>query len=129
MPKKEIELTGAEWTIIKAIWENEPCTAPDIQQKLEKKTAWTYSTVRTVMDRMVVKGLLKAKKERNLTLYSSTVTRAQAQRGELLYALKNAFNGALTPMVQCLIETSDLNADELSQLELLIKTKKKNTKK
>jgi len=129
MPKKEIELTGAEWTIIKAIWEHEPCTAPDIQQKLEKNTAWTYSTVRTLMDRMVVKGLLKAKKERNLTLYSSTVTRAQAQRGELLYALKNAFNGALTPMVQCLIETSDLNADELSQLELLIKTKKKNTKK
>ena len=129
MPKPEIELTEAEWTIIKAIWETEPCTAPDIQQRLEKKTAWTYSTVRTLMDRMVVKGLLKAKKERNLTLYSSAVTQAQAQRGELLYALKNAFNGALTPMVQCLIETSDLNADELSQLELMIKTKKKNTKK
>src|ERR1700754_2708851 len=106
MPKKEIELTEAEWAVIKAIWESEPCTAPDIQQKLEKKTAWTYSTVRTVMDRMVVKGLLRAKKERNLTLYSSAVTQAQAQRGELLYALKNAFNGALTPMVQCLIETS-----------------------
>jgi BlaI family penicillinase repressor len=129
MPKKEIELTETEWAVIKAIWENEPCTAPDIQQKLEKTTAWTYSTVRTVMDRMVVKGLLKAKKERNLTLYSSAVTQAQAQRGELLYALKNAFNGALTPMVQCLIETSDLNAEELAQLETLIKNKKKNTKK
>ena len=129
MPKKEIELTEAEWSIIKAVWEQEPCTAPAIQQELEKKTAWTYSTVRTQMDRMVIKGLLKAKKERNLTLYSSTVTRAQAQRGELLYALKNAFNGALTPMVQCLIETSDLNSDQLSQLELLIKTKKQNTKK
>lgn len=126
MPKKEIELTETEWTIIKAIWENEPCTAPAIQQELEKKTAWTYSTVRTVMDRMVVKGLLAAKKERNVTLYSSTVTRAQAQRGELLYALKNAFNGALTPMVQCLIETKDLNAEELAQLESLIQAKKKN---
>ena len=90
MPKKEIELTATEWTIIKAIWEQEPCTAPAIQQVLEKQTAWTYSTVRTLMDRMVVKGLLKAKKERHVTLYSSTVTRAQAQRGELLYALKNA---------------------------------------
>ena len=129
MPKKEIELTEAEWTIIKAIWEQEPCTAPAIQQQLEKTTAWAYSTVRTLMDRMVVKGLLKAKKERNVTLYSSTVTRAQAQRGELLYALKNAFNGALTPMVQCLIETNELNAEELAQLESLIQAKKKkNTK-
>jgi predicted transcriptional regulator len=129
MPKSEIELTEAEWSVIKAIWENEPCTAPDIQQKLEKKTAWTYSTVRTLMDRMVTKGLLTAKKDRNLTLYSSVVTRAQAQRGELLYALKNAFNGALTPMVQCLIETGDLNADELAEIESLIKAKKRNTKK
>jgi BlaI family penicillinase repressor len=129
MPKKEIELTEAEWTIIKAVWDQEPCTAPAIQQLLEAQTAWTYSTVRTLMDRMVAKGLLGAKKERNVTLYSSAITRAQAQRGELLYALKNAFNGALTPMVQCLIEAKDLNADELEQLESLIKAKKKSTKK
>jgi BlaI family penicillinase repressor len=129
MPKKEIELTEAEWTLIKAIWEHEPCTAPAIQQLLEKETAWTYSTVRTLMDRMVVKGLLTANKERNVTLYSSAITRTQAQRGELLYALRNAFNGALTPMVQCLIEAKDLNAEELAQLESLIKAKRKSTKK
>jgi BlaI family penicillinase repressor len=129
MPKKEIELTEAEWTIINAIWEQEPCTAPAIQQLLEPKTSWTYSTVRTLMDRMAAKGLLLANKERSVTLYSSAITRAQAQRGELLYALRNAFNGALTPMVQCLIEAKHLNADELAELESLIKAKKKSSKK
>lgn len=129
MPKNKIELTEAEWTIIKAVWETEPCAAPAIQEKLFKKTQWTYSTVRTLMDRMVVKGLLAAEKVRNLTLYHSAVTREQAQRGELLYALKNAFNGALTPMVQCLIESKDLSAEELAKLESLIKTKKKSSKK
>lgn len=125
MPKQIIELTESEWTIIKAVWDNEPCAAPAIQERLEKQTAWTYSTVRTLMDRMVVKGLLTAEKIRNLTLYRSAVTRAQAQRGELLYALKNAFNGALTPMVQCLLETSELTAEELTELESLIKERKK----
>jgi len=129
MPKKEIELTEAEWSIIKAIWEQEPCTAPAIQQLLEPKTAWTYSTVRTLMDRMVTKGLLAANKERNVTLYSSAITRAQAQRGELLYALRNAFNGALTPMVQCLLDSKDLKADELEELEAMIKARKKAAKK
>jgi len=129
MPKPEIELTEAEWTIIKAVWDNEPCAAPTLQEKLFKRTAWTYSTVRTLMDRMVAKGLLTAKKVRNLTLYQSAVTRAQAQRGELLYALKHAFNGALTPMVQCLLETNDLSADELARLESLIKAKKRTAKK
>ena len=125
MPKQTIELTEAEWAIIKAVWENEPCAAPTIQEKLHKQTEWAYSTVRTLMDRMVTKGLLTAEKIRNLTLYRSAVSRQQAQRGELLYALKNAFNGALSPMVQCLLETSDLSAAELAELETLIKAKKK----
>ncbi|HEX3890541.1 MAG TPA: BlaI/MecI/CopY family transcriptional regulator [Verrucomicrobiae bacterium] len=129
MPKAKIELTEAEWTVIKAVWDNEPCDAPAIQEKLFKKTEWTYSTVRTLMDRMTAKKLLTAEKVRNLTLYRSAVTREQAQRGELLYALKHAFNGALTPMVQCLIESRDLSAEDLEKLESLIKARKKSAKK
>lgn len=128
MPQPEVELTEAEWTIIKAVWEKEPCAAPDIQERLEKKTAWTISTVRTLMDRMVVKGILTSEKVRNLTLYRSAVTREQAQRGELAYALKHAFNGALTPMLQCLLNTDDLSGTELAELETLIKEKRKRAK-
>ncbi|MGO8838271.1 MAG: BlaI/MecI/CopY family transcriptional regulator [Limisphaerales bacterium] len=129
MAKPSIALTESEWTIIKAVWDHEPCAAPAIQEKLHKKTAWTYSTVRTLMDRMVAKGLLTAEKVRNLTFYRSVVTREQAQRGELFYALKHAFNGALTPMVQCLLDTHDLSAGDLETLESIIKARKKSARK
>jgi BlaI family transcriptional regulator, penicillinase repressor len=129
MSKQNVELTESEWSVIKAVWETEPCTAPVIQEKLFEPTGWHYSTVRTLMDRMVVKGMLKAKKAGKLTIYQSAVTRAQAQHGELFYALKHAFNGALTPMVQCLLESTDLNPTELAELESLIKAKKKSAKK
>src|SRR5439155_1186530 len=129
MAKPTIELTEAEWKIIRAIWEHEPCAAPTIQEKLHKRTEWTYSTVRTLMDRMVAKRLLRAEKIRNLTFYRSAVTREQAQRGELLYTLKHAFNGALTPMVQCLLQTGEISAGELAELELLITDKKKKIPK
>ena len=129
MPPATVELTEAEWSIIKAVWETEPCTAPAIREQLLAETRWTYSTTRTVMDRMVVKGLLAAEKQGKMTRYRSLVTRVQAQRGEVLYALKHAFNGALTPMVQCLIETGPLNEAELNELETLIKCRKKAAKK
>jgi BlaI family penicillinase repressor len=128
MSKPSVELTAAEWSVIKAVWETEPCTAPGIQERLAKPTGWTYSTVRTLMDRMVAKGVLAAKKEGKLTVYHSAVTRAQAQRGELRYALKHAFNGALTPMVQCLLDNHDLSADELARIEALIQARKKSGK-
>lgn len=129
MSKPAVELTEAEWSVIKAVWETEPCTAPAIQEKLFKPTGWTYSTVRTLMDRMVAKRVLKAKKEGKLTIYHSAVTRRQAQHGELFYTLKHAFNGALTPMVQCLLESRDLDAAELEQLESMIAARKKSSKK
>jgi BlaI family transcriptional regulator, penicillinase repressor len=129
MRRETVELTEAQWAIIKAVWDAEPCTATKIQQHLHKATRWTYSTVRTLMDRKEAKGLLSAERERNQTLYRSVVTRAQAQRSELGYALKHAFNGALAPMVQCLIETAPLSAEDLSELELLIKAKKKGSRK
>jgi len=129
MAKKPVELTEAEWAIIKAVWEGEPASAPGIQAKLHKQTRWTYSTVRTLMDRMVVKELLRAETTGHLTFYRSAVTREQAQQSELLYALKHAFNGALTPMVQCLLDTGNLSAEELAQVEALIQAKKKGAKK
>ncbi len=120
MTKLNVELTESEWPIIKAVWETEPCTAPAIQEKLLPATGWTYSTVRTFMDRMAAKGLLKAKKAGKLTIYTSAITREQAQRGELRYALKHAFNGALTPMLQCLLESRDLSPAELNDIKQLI---------
>jgi BlaI family penicillinase repressor len=128
MAKRRIELTEAEWTIIKAIWASEPCTATAIQERLEKQTQWSYSTVRTIMDRMVVKGLLRAEKAGKVTRFHSAVTQEQAQRGELLYALKHAFNGALTPMVQCLLNTGDLSSKDLAELESLLEAKRKRAK-
>jgi BlaI family transcriptional regulator, penicillinase repressor len=128
-PNPNVELTAAEWSVIKAVWETEPCTAPAIQEKLLRPTGWAYSTVRTLMDRMVAKGVLTARKAGKLTIYHSAVTREQAQRGELFYTLKHAFNGALTPMVQCLLESRDLNADELAEMEAIIKARKKSAKK
>jgi BlaI family penicillinase repressor len=127
--KQKFELTEAEWIIIKAVWENEPCAAPTVQEKLFAQTKWTYSTVRTLMDRMVAKGLLSAGKMRNLTIFRSMVTPDQARQGEVAYTLKHAFDGALSPMFQCLLDTKNLSEGELVELEQLIKARKRNAKK
>jgi len=129
MSKHSVELTEAEWSIIKAVWEAEPCTATLIQEKLLRPMGWHYSTVRTLMDRMVAKGVLNAAKEGRLTVYRSAVTQKQAQNGELFYTLKHAFNGAFTPMLQCLLENNDIDADELAKMEALIKARKKTLNK
>ncbi len=121
------ELTEAEWAIIKAVWDLEPCAAPSVQEHLHPTMNWTYSTVRTLMDRMVAKGLLSAEKIRNLTLYRAAVTRQQAQLGELRYALKHAFDGALKPMVETLLASEKLSTADLDELQSLIDARRKDS--
>ncbi len=126
---KSTELTKAEWAILKAVWGRQPCTAPDVTEALQTSQGWAYSTVHTLMDRMVDKGLLTSEKLRRMDIYRAAITRRQAQRGELLYALKHAFDNALTPMMQCLLETRELGAEELEELETMLREKRAENKK
>ena len=129
MAKKKHELTEAEWSIVKAVWDNEPCAAPTVQEVLEKQKGWAYSTVKTMMDRMASKGLLKTEKIRNLILYRSSVTKKEAQRSEVMRAVKRAFDGALTPMMQFMLDSSELSKKQLGELEKMIKSRKAKAKK
>jgi len=124
MGKKQYELTEGEWAILKAVWEKQPCAAPTVREALEEEKGWTYSTVKTMMDRMADKGLLKMEKIRNLYLYSPAITQKEAQNSEIMRMIKRAFNGALTPMMQFLVENNNLSKKQLSELEAMIKSKK-----
>jgi BlaI family penicillinase repressor len=122
--KPNAELTEAEWVIMKVVWENEPCAAGTVQEALANSKDWAYSTVKTTMDRMANKGFLKIQKIRNLQLFSSAISDVDAKRGEFRKMLTRAFNGALTPMMQFLIEHEGLSKAESAQLRKLInKTK------
>ena len=127
MAEKNHELTEGEWAIIQAVWAKEPCAAPDIQESLEAERNWTYGTVKTMMDRMVDKDLLTTERLRNLILYRSAITRAQAQSGEVMRAVRRAFNGAMTPMMQFLLDSGEMSSEQLDDLEAMIKSKKNKT--
>ena len=114
------ELTEAEWVIMKVVWEHEPCAAGTVQEDLANSKDWAYSTVKTTMDRMANKGFLKIQKIRNLQLFSSVISEVDAKRGEFRKMLKRAFDGALTPMMQFMIEQEGLSKTELTQLRKLV---------
>jgi BlaI family penicillinase repressor len=128
MMTRKYELTEAEWEIIQVVWEHEPCAAPAVQEELAARKKWTYSTVKTLMDRMVAKGLLATERIRNLILYRSAISQQDAQRGELLRTVKRAFGGAFTPMMQFMLESDALSQNELGELQTMIQKKCRQNK-
>lgn len=128
MKKENLELFESEWAILQKVWELEPCAAPTVQEALQGERGWAYTTVKTMMDRMVKKGLLKTEKIRSIYLYNSAVTRSQASESEITRTLKRAFDGTFTPLMQFLIENDQLSEEEYSHLEKLIKKRKRSKK-
>jgi len=122
-----IELTEAEWDIMKVVWEKEPCAAGTVQESLAPGRNWAYSTVKTTMDRMVEKGLLEIERIRNLQLFKSRVSELDAKRGEFRKMLKRAFDGALTPMMQFLVEHEGLSKEEAHQLRTMVEKQDKES--
>ena len=126
--KSAVELTEAEWEIMKVVWQKEPCAAGTVQEALVKSRDWAYSTVKTTMDRMAGKGFLQIQKIRNLQLFKSCISEVDAKRGEFRRMLKRAFDGALPPMMQFLIEHEGLSKGQASQLRRLV-NKSKNSRR
>ena len=118
--KSAVELTEAEWEIMKVVWKKEPCAAGTVQETLAGSRNRAYSTVKTTMDRMVEKGFLQIEKIRNLQLFKSCISEVDARRGEFRRMLKRAFDGALTPMMQFLIEHEGLSKEEANHLRTLV---------
>ena len=119
-PKHPGELTEAEWDIIRVVWREQPCAAGTVQEALAASRNWAYSTVKTTMDRMVKKGILTTSNIRNLQLFSAKISETQARRSEIFKTVQRAFNGALTPMMQFLLEHEKLSEKDIAKLRKMI---------
>jgi BlaI family penicillinase repressor len=117
--KQTVEMTEAEWAIMEVVWEHQPCAAGTVQEALTSSKDWSYATVKITMDRMVKKGFLEVRKVRNLQLFSASIDKVAARQSELRRMLNRAFDGALTPMMQFLVDHEGISSEDARLLREL----------
>lgn len=97
---------GLENLILNAIWNNDNLeinllSVSNIQEKLNKlnvKKKWAYTTVKTVMDRLVEKGMIDRVKLGKKYLYKSIVQKEDLVRKAIMKLSKDFFNGDINAM-------------------------------
>ena len=85
--------TDTEWAILNAVYANPGITAPEVHEQLHKQRGWTYSTVKTMMDRLVKKKVLKTKKLRNIFLYNPVKQEDTIKKEEAKRFINRVFDG------------------------------------
>lgn len=108
------------------IWDDGPMPARDVHARLADQQDWAYSTVKTLLRRMVAKGWLEYDQIGNSFLYRPAVHREKAVRRAVREFSARVLNGALAPFVAYYAETHGPTDDDIADLEAIIRQHRKN---
>ena len=122
--------TELELEILKILWDEAPLPVREVRARLESLAdrPLAHSTVITMLNIMYDKGFLKRKKDGKSFLFSPKVKKDRVTGGMMGDLLSRAFNGSPSAMVLNLLESTDVDADELAEIRKLISRKTKEKK-
>lgn len=128
MPRAESDNpTELELEILKILWDESPLPVRDVRARLETQAdrPLAHSSVITMLNIMHRKGFVRRKKEGKSFLFSPKLKKEAVAGGIVGDVLSRVFEGSASEMMLNLLETADLDADELAELRKLIARKAK----
>ena len=111
-----IQVTEAEWKIMECLWDHAPQTMGEITSTLEPATGWTRQTVITLLKRMTVKGAVSMDDSERAKKYTPLITREDACIEEAHKLLNQLFRGSASLLVNLLVNSGDLSAEDLREI-------------
>jgi BlaI family transcriptional regulator, penicillinase repressor len=111
-----MKLSDAEWQIMNALWKKHPATAREIIGQMEGKVDWAYTTVKTMLTRLVAKQAVSEIKLGNTSSYAPLVEKENAQRSALQTVFNRVLDGAAAPLMSFLIEERKISRKERDEL-------------
>jgi len=115
-----VGISAAESVIMEALWKRSPMTAEDIAGLVAGDQAWTEATVRTLINRLLKKKAIAAKKDGRRYLYRPVMKRADWVQEESQGLLDRLFDGRLAPLVTHFSQRKKLSAQDIAELKRLV---------
>jgi BlaI family transcriptional regulator, penicillinase repressor len=124
-----MELSDFELEVMQLFWQTPHSTAPAIHQLIEQQRTVSYSTVKTIIDRLEKKGAIKRDDQKGrLIFYSPLIEKNQFRKPVIKDFIQRVFLGKSKPLVAHILQEEDLSLDDISYLEDLIKARKEELK-
>lgn len=117
-------ISEAEHEVMEVLWREAPLGAAEVAERIEADRGWSINTVKTMLSRLLAKGVLAHEEEGRRYLYRPAVSREEFVTRESRRLLDRMFGGRLTPLVAHLAERDDLTAADIAEIEALLKALK-----
>jgi len=114
----------AEYAVMEVLWKDAPLTAAEVAERAPAERGWSIRTVKTMLARLLAKGVLAHEEEGRRYLYRPAVARADYVAQESGRLIDRMFGGRLTPLVAQLAERDRLTQADIAEIEALLKALK-----
>lgn len=109
-------ISDSELDVMKVLWEAEdalPVTV--IREKLQERKGWEATTVKTLVSRLLGKGVI-AQEKRKVFFYSPLVTEAEYNEWATSNLIHRLYKGSAKNLIAALVRSDDLTEADLKAL-------------
>ena len=102
------KISDSELDVMKVLWEAEdalPVTV--IREKLQERKGWEATTVKTLVSRLLGKGVI-AQEKRKVFFYSPLVTEAEYNEWATSNLIHRLYKGSAKNLIAALVRSDDL---------------------
>lgn len=118
-------ISDAEHAVMEVLWDRSPLSAHEVVERVDPTRGWSANTVKTLLGRLLGKSAITAEEDGRRYLYRPAVAREDYVAGESRRLIDRLFGGKLTPLVAHLAERGQLSADDIAEIEAILRELKK----
>src|SRR3954453_19296111 len=114
-------IAEGEYAVMEVLWEKSPLTAAEAAQRVTPERGWSLATVKTMLSRLLAKGILAHQQDGRRYLYRPAVARGDYVAAESGRLIDRMFGGRLTPLVAQLAAHDRLTPEDIAEIEEILK--------
>jgi BlaI family transcriptional regulator, penicillinase repressor len=118
--KASVSISEAESVVMEVLWRTCPMATEDVMAALKPDGKWQESTVKTLINRLLKKGAISARKDGRRYLYSPALKRKDWISQESAGFLNRLFDGRVAPLVAHFSTQRKLSKKDIADLRRLI---------
>jgi predicted transcriptional regulator len=118
-------LTATELEMMNVIWRLGPTSVHQVVEALRPQRQLAYTSVSTIVRILEQKGFLRSQKEGRGHLYEPTISKEAYQVRSLQHLVSNVFDGTPTLLVQRLVDSEQLDPEELDRIRRSLRKKER----
>ena len=114
-------ISEAEQAVMEVLWNEAPLAAADVAERVDPERGWSLRTVKTLLSRLLAKGVLAHEEAGRRYLYRPVLRREDWVAEESGRLIDRMFGGRVTPLVAHLAERDRLTPADIAEIEKLLR--------